>query len=236
MWEGAPPAGEGRRLVVMTANLFQNNDQAGAMLETLRRADPDILVTQETTKTVQTGAHPLTDLFQYRLSLSTRGQTLRTVIWSKFPMRNGTLLLEDQIVPTGAHAWVQIGEGLEISVLGLHLAHAYPGNQRRQIDALAGIMATLPEPRIIMGDFNAEPWSHAIARTESLTGTRRIPGYRVTWRGRYPTPLGDVPAPIGHAIDHILITPGIGVESITTVTIPGSDHLGVRAVLRIPNP
>lgn len=236
VWEPVPDPRAGRKLVVMTANLFQKNPLTEAMLQTLREADPDILVTQETTKSVQTGTRPLTLIFPYRLSLSTRGQTLRTVLWSKFPMRNGRLLLEDSVEPTGAYAWVQIGDGIEISVLGLHLAHAFPGNQKRQIAALGRIVPLLPEPRIVLGDFNAEPWSHAVRMIERLTATRRIPGYRVTWIGSYPTPLGRVPAPIGHAIDHILVTPGVGVTSIETVTIPGSDHKGVRAVLTIPDP
>jgi len=236
LWEVQSPTGEGRRLVVMTANLFQDNEETDAMLRMLGAADADILVTNETTKAVQTGARPLTGLYPFRLSLSTHGQILRTVIWSKFPMRNGALLLEDQVEPTGAHGWVRIAPGVEISVMGLHLAHAYPGNQARQIAALEGIVATLPEPRIVLGDFNAAPWSHALARVEALTGTRRIPGYRVTWRGSYSTPLGHLPAPLGHAIDHVLVTPGIGVEAVETIPIPGSDHRAVRAVLRIPDP
>ena len=236
VWEKVPAPRAGQQVVVMTANLFQKNPQIEAMLETLRKASPDILVTQETGKSVLTGPDPLTALFPYRLALSTRGQILRTVLWSKFPMRNGRLMLEDSVEPTGALAWVQLANGVEVSVLGLHLAHAYPGNQGRQIAALANIVPSLPEPRIILGDFNAEPWSHAVRRIEQLTATRRIPGHRVTWVGSYPSPLGPLPAPIGHAIDHILVTPGISVASIETVAIPGSDHRAVRAVLSIPDP
>ena len=205
------------------------------MLEALRGADADVLVTHETTKAVLVGTAPLSDLYPYRLSLSTTGSILRTVIWSKYPMRNGALLLEDTVEPTGAVAIVRLPDGQEVSILGLHLAHAWPGNQARQIAVLGEITRDLPRPLIILGDFNATPWSHALVQAQALTGTLRIPGYRVSWRGAYPSPFGDVPAILGQAIDHILLSPDLGVERTMVVDIPGSDHDAVGAVIRVPN-
>lgn len=234
MWEGAAVPGTGRAVTVMTANVYQLNPVPEAMRLALIRADADILVTNETVKSAINGPHALTGTYPYRLSLSTSGQTLRTVIWSRYPMRDGALLLEDQLTPTGARAIVEIAPELELAVLAVHFNHPVYGNQRRQIEALDVIAEALPTPRVILGDFNATPWSHAIRRAEALTGTRRIPGHRITWQGRYPAEILAVPEPIGHAIDHILLSPGIGVEAVETIMIPGSDHVAVKARIQIP--
>lgn len=234
VWEQPTPVTEGQPLSVLTANLSHDNPETDAMVGALRAADADILVTHETTKAALTATHPLSDLYPYRLALSTRGRILRTVIWSKYPMRDGTLLLEDTVEPTGAIAIVQLPDGREVSVVGLHLAHAWPGNQDRQIAVLGEITAGLPRPMIVVGDFNTAPWSHAMALVQRMTGTRRIPGYRVTWHGTYPEPFGGLPALLGHAIDHVLLSPGLGVGSVSVVAIPGSDHDAVGATIMLP--
>ena len=149
-------------------------------------------------------------------------------------MRDGTLLLEDSVEPTGAAAVIRMPDGQEVSILGLHLAHAWPGNQAHQIGVLGDITRDLPRPLIVLGDFNATPWSHALVRAQALTGTLRIPGYRVSWHGAYPSPFGEVPSLLGQAIDHILLSPGLGVERTMVLDIPGSDHDAVGAVVRLP--
>lgn len=234
LWEPPAKPSNGPTLSVLTANLHHFNARSDEMLAALRAANADILVTNETTKTTLSGADPLSLTYPYRVALTTRGRILRTVIWSKYPMRDGTLFLEDQVEPTGAAAIVRLPNGREITVLGLHLAHAFPGNQDRQIEALEAIAAALPRPMIVLGDFNASPWSHALRRVETLTGTRRIPGYRVTWNGAYPSPVGSIPALMGHAIDHVLLSPGMTAGTIRVVEIPGSDHHALGAQIRLP--
>ena len=236
LWETDVRPSAGLPVVIMTANLYQHNPVPDAMRQAIVSADADILVTNETTKSTQTGPNALTRLYPYRLSLQTRGQTLRTVLWSKFPIRQGKLLLEDLVGPTGALGIVTIAPGREIAVVGLHMAHAAVGNQHLQIEALDEILRGLPEPRVVMGDLNATPWSHAVRRIERLTGTQRIPGYRVTWNGGYPTTIGDMPSLLGQPIDQILVSTSVGIDRIETLAIPGSDHRAVRAVIRIPVP
>ncbi|MEM1300564.1 MAG: endonuclease/exonuclease/phosphatase family protein [Pseudomonadota bacterium] len=197
-------------------------------------ADADVLVTHETTKAMQTGVTSLALHYEYRLSLTTSGQQLRTVIWSKFPMSAGALMLEDQIEPTGAMAMVDLGGGREALIVGLHLAHSAVGNQEVQIRALGTLLDGRPHPRILLGDFNATPWSWAMHQVAELSETQRVPGYRITWAGAYPSFAGDIPAPIGQPIDHILVSPDMGVQSVETLDIPGSDHLAVKATLLIP--
>ncbi|MEM9139125.1 MAG: endonuclease/exonuclease/phosphatase family protein [Pseudomonadota bacterium] len=235
LWEGVAPTTDGTPVTIVTANLNHQNAAPEDMRAALLASNADVLVTQETTKKAQSGVDPLTSHYPFRLAVATRGSILRTVIWSKFPMRDGRLLLDDMVGPTGASAVIEVAPGLEIGVLGVHLTRPGQELQERQIAALDRLTAGLPRPMVLLGDLNATPWSAAMRRVESLTGARRVPGYRITWTGQYPTPFGPVPAPLGQPIDHILVTEGVGIETIATFEIPGSDHLAVRAVLRLPD-
>lgn len=235
VWEQAGPTpAEGFPITVMTANLSNKNTRLAEARAALLAEDVDVLVTQETTKAMQVGETSLARHYPYRLALNTSGQILRTVLWSKYPMRGGELMLEDSVEPTGAMAQLDLGEGREILVMGLHMAHSVFGNQEAQIAALGGLLRDRPHPRVLLGDFNATPWSRALAQIQSISGTRRPPGYRITWRGAYPSPLGAIRAPIGQPIDHILASPDVGIGEVRTLEMPGSDHLALRATLWVP--
>lgn len=234
LWASPERPGGSVEVSVMAANLYQENPEPEEMKSALLSADADVLVTMETTKAVLVGENSLALKYPYRLSLRTSGETLRTVIWSRYPMRNGRLLLEDLVEPTGAHAIIQVAPGVEFTILGVHLAHNLGGNQRQQIEALDLIAESLPKPRVVVGDFNATPWSYAMRRVEELTGTRRIGGFLITWRGSFTGALSGIPIPLGLQIDHALVSNQIGVLSFRKVVIPGSDHFAIAARLALP--
>ena len=234
LWESGERAGGEVEIVIMAANLYQNNRDPDAMKDALLTAGADVLVTMETTKATLNGPNSLALRYPYRLSLSTTGQVLRTVIWSKFPMRDGKLLLEDQVEPTGAYALVEYSAGQEFSILGLHLAHNLVGNQKVQIEALDRISEGLPRPLVVVGDLNATAWSHAVRRVGALTSTQRVGGFRITWKGSYPTPFGNLAAPLGLQLDHAFVSDEIGVRDADSIKIPGSDHRAVLVRVALP--
>ncbi len=235
LWQSPPPPGAGTPITVMTANLFFWNPVPRQMRQALLDADPDILVTAETTR-AERDSGGLDEHYPYHVIYQTGGADLRTALWSRFPITDGAMIMPENGAPAGALARIEIAPGQEITVLGLHLGHVALGDQGTQIETLGGIARDLRRPLVVMGDFNATAWSYAVRRVERLTGTQRIAGVDRTWHGGYDTPLGRIPEPLGLPIDHILVSPGLGVRSISTVAIPGSDHLAVRAVLTVPPP
>ena len=236
IWEGPGPEGTGTPLTVMVANLYIHNERPEAMRQALVAAGADVLVTAETSPDALEGSFGLDRYYPHRLLFPGRTSNLRIVLWSRFPILEGELLFTYRNrAPSAATALVEIAPGQVVSVLALHLAHVGLGPQQNQVARLDEIVADLPRPLIVMGDFNATAWSWAVHRIERLTGTRRIGGVIRTWNGSYPTPLGAIQEPFGLPIDHILVSPGVGVAGIGTVEIPGSDHSGVRAMLRIPD-
>lgn len=230
---GGEPVAGGRTVTLLFANLWDDNPVPGRLRAMLRAADADILITSETLRAVADGAGGLRAHYPYRVVSIAPATTLRTAIWSKFPLRRGRLYPNNNVAPTAATAEAELGGGLKLGLIGAHFSRAHEGLREVQADALGPMAAGLPRPLVIAGDFNAAPWSWVAGRAAAATGTRIVGGHRVTWKGDYPTPLGPVPAPWGHQIDHVLVSAGIGVEEITTMALPGSDHRGVLVKLRI---
>jgi len=235
-FDPAERPGEGRSLTLLYANLRDRNPQPDALAAMLRAIDADILITSETTRAVVEGAGGLRATYPYRLVSSGPGEALRTAIWSKYPLSDGELYLNNTVAPTGAAALADLGGGTTLGLIGAHFSRPFERLHQVQAEALGPMAEKLGHPLIVAGDFNAAPWSWVVARAAEVTGTDVLGGYRVTWKGRYRTPLGPLPEPWGHQIDQILLSGGIGVVSVETLDLPGSDHLGLFVRLRIPAP
>ncbi len=235
-FDPAERPGEGRSLTLLYANLRDRNPQPDALAAMLRAIDADILITSETTRAVVEGAGGLRATYPYRLVSSGPGEALRTAIWSKYPLSDGVLYLNNTVAPTGAAALADLGGGTTLGLIGAHFSRPFERLHQVQAEALGPMAEKLGHPLIVAGDFNAAPWSWVVARAAEVTGTDVLGGYRVTWKGRYRTPLGPLPEPWGHQIDQILLSGDIGVVSVETLDLPGSDHLGLFVRLRIPAP
>lgn len=230
-----------REVTVATANVLYVNDRNPEAVAAVLAADVDILATQETSEAFWSDAAALQQLYPYKVArLRTLTPTFNVVLWSKFPLRDGVENNLSPDAPMRAQAVVDLGGGLELGVAGLHFSLPAPihQDQRAQGEKLGALLADLPPRRILLGDFNATPWSAQMRIVEAESGTDQLGGLRRTWIGVYPNLLGGpgIPAILGNQIDHILVSEGIGARDVATFEIPGSDHLGVRATLEIPNP
>jgi endonuclease/exonuclease/phosphatase (EEP) superfamily protein YafD len=235
-YPGTPPSEGDHVLTLLYANLRATNPDPASLKAMLRRVDADILITSETTRPMVEGPDGLRATYPYRFIRTGPGAVMRTGIWSKFPLRDGELFLNNTVAPTAAASSADLGGGLMLGLIGAHFSRPFEPVQKRQFESLGPIAEKLARPLIVAGDFNAAPWSWAVTRAAEVTGTRVLGGYRVTWKGDYPTPLGPVPELWGHQIDNLLLSEEIGVETVETLFLPGSDHLGVFVRLRIPGP
>ena len=101
--------------------------------------------------------------------------------------------------------------------------------QQRQLDAIAARVRALDGPVVVLGDLNATPWSRPFARLVAESGlldTRA--GFGVQASFPAAEPLLRIP------IDHVLVSPGVGVTARRIERDVGSDHLPVYIELRIP--
>lgn len=157
------------------------------------------------------------------------------VILSRHPLTELTVRPWPDDAPIHELARFELGEA-EIGIAALHLSRPIIGPQEAEVAQLGALLSALPPNRILLGDFNAAPWSHAVAEIERDGGVRMTPGFRRTWRGLYPNPFFNwrIPAIYGAQIDLVLASEAFGVRSSSVFEIPGSVHWGVVAELEAP--
>ncbi|MEJ2868103.1 endonuclease/exonuclease/phosphatase family protein [Actinomycetospora sp. OC33-EN08] len=133
-----------------------------------------------------------------------------------------------------ASGWIEVaGGGLgDTRVLAVHPAVLLPRRThewRRELARLAGLVAD-PRPTVVVGDLNSTLDHRALqpvlrhARSAAAEVGRARVG---TW------PAGR-PRRLGVAIDHVLVSAAVGVESVDVLDVPGSDHRALLARLRRP--
>lgn len=114
-----------------------------------------------------------------------------------------------------------------LTVVGAHtIRFPHSRAQFRQIVALSKYLENLPRLKIVMGDFNATPYSRIIEEFTRRTGLTRLTSLP-SWPSHFRLPQ--------LAIDHIFVGPSIrplGTEQIGEPA--GSDHFPVTVRLAIP--
>lgn len=145
---------------------------------------------------------------------------------SRFPIREQRLLtLPAALEPRGALlAYVEVpGGGVWVAVTHLGLSAA---DRAAQAGALAEALAGLPDPAVLLGDWNTEAGAPELA----------------AFRGRFsPVEPEDHPATLRRldgagvaAIDHVFISNGVAALEARVLPEQVSDHQPVTALLILP--
>jgi endonuclease/exonuclease/phosphatase (EEP) superfamily protein YafD len=126
-------------------------------------------------------------------------------------------------------------QGQKVSLYGVHpfppLGKRWAESRDNEIAALSELLQASKQASIVLGDFNASPWSRPMRR---LTKEARLNyaaegfGLRPTWS--YKSLLVSAP------IDHILINQAWQVTSYAYGSKMGSDHLPIASELRLSQP
>lgn len=99
--------------------------------------------------------------------------------------------------------------------------------RNEQFETLAQHLVSSDTATIVVGDLNTVPWDKAYQRFCHRTGLcSTTPLQQRTWPSIGP--LAFIP------LDHVLISNGLSIRSLTTVHVPGSDHRGLLAEIQLP--
>ena len=223
--------GDGPRLRVLTANLYQQPRAARSIVDVVRRERPDVLSLQEVTPEV---AAALEDAGLRRL-LPERVQDIRargfgTALYARVPLSRG----HTRRGGNWSAARVELRGAAPTEVLAVH--PMAPLNER-WLDEWRADLRRLPPAtprgavRILAGDLNAT-LDHAELRRVIDQGYEDAAdevghGLRATWPSnrRFPPPV---------TIDHVLADERCGVRDVRVIDVPGSDHRAVLAELELP--
>jgi len=228
----ADTAVEGRRLKVLTVNLLFGRAEPEAVLDLVRRLDPDVISAQELTPgaVADLDAAGLKELMPYRY-LQDEWSAGGAGIYAKHPLTPRTGLFQ----PIGHNmpaATLALPGGDPIEIVNVH---PYPplGSQVYEWEAAIDAMPPAADDvvRVLAGDFNAS-LDHAPLRR--LMSRGYVDAAAEVGEGLTPTWPANRRVPPIITIDHVLADERVGVAGVSVHTVEGTDHRALFADLRIP--
>lgn len=219
----AAPEGQ-RALRVATFNTLYVNDNAEAVQAELQRLDADIVTLLEMGPSKRKILEPLKAQYPHQAQCF-RIDYCNLVILSKLPITESSAEVSWEGPP---YLMARFGpEAGNLTVIAVHtIRFPHSRAQFRQVRALGPMVERLPGLKLLMGDFNATPFSRIIGTVESLSGLKRLSGLP-TWPSQIKLPQ--------IAIDHIFASPDIRLLAGTALGQPaGSDHFPLTAVIGVP--
>jgi endonuclease/exonuclease/phosphatase (EEP) superfamily protein YafD len=228
------PAPLGATMRVMSMNVMLTNRNADALLETIRHAEPDVLVLQEYTSTID---EPLRKALAADYPYQLRKPMENSDGWAVFSRRPLVAPI-DTALRVGdserqARFAVRMG-ATDVIVYALHLTCPKSieqiGANRAEVADLANRIASEGKPVILAGDFN---FTDGTANAEALGGVGLRDAHDLAGSGRGSTwryrALGFTHRLPGFRIDHIYMSDRLTCTSAQVLETSGSDHRPIIA-------
>jgi endonuclease/exonuclease/phosphatase (EEP) superfamily protein YafD len=220
------------KLTVLSLNVLTSNPEKQQVLDHVLNSDADVVFLMEVNDAWMAALLALKTKYPHHIG-HPRPDNFGVALFSRIPWkREETLWLGDSLVPT---LEIELTHGgRELVIVGTHpvppVGRDYATRRDGQLRALAEHVATLKPSVLVVGDFNATPWS---AGTRIITANGRL-GYRSlsppwtpTWRA------GSI---FAIPIDHALCTEPLVISERKVGPDVGSDHRSVRVTMGWENP
>ena len=207
---------------VAFSNVSIRNDDTGEFVAWIRSSDPDVvLATEMSPRHVEQMVKAMTD-YPFQI-LEPREHPFGMVVYSRYPISGETVTeLPGGASPTSGPIMVTMDVQTPLRMLHVAGLHVFPPITPRLLAwrneqlAIAGqILAEIDTPKLVIGDFNATPWSVRLRAFQSENDLFRL-NTPATW----PVWLGFAGIPINHAF----VSPDLHIMEIKTGPDIGSDH------------
>ncbi len=220
----ATAAANQKVLRVASFNTLYTNDNAEAVKAEVLRLDADVVGLVEMGPAKKRILTDLRALYPFQANCFTK-DFCNLVILSKVPLET-----TGSDVSWDGPPYLKAKFGPEAGGLTVFLVHTirFPHSraQFRQVMALSTLIESTPGPKLVMGDFNATPFSRIIQTMETRANLTRL------------TNLPSWPSYAGLpqiAIDHIFVSRGVrAIESQTIGQSGGSDHFPIIVKIAVP--
>jgi endonuclease/exonuclease/phosphatase (EEP) superfamily protein YafD len=213
---------EGRSIRLMSVNGYHYNPTRQKLIGLIRDTQPDVVLVLEVDDAWVADLEVLADAYPHR-HYEPRTHDLGIALLSRLPVHD--LNVRDFApadVPT-ITARLEDQSGSSFHLIGTHplppIWRAYAVMRNQQLTNIAAYVRTLTGPIVLAGDLNSTSWSpnfRDFVQSAGLRDTRNGFGNQPT----HPYQL----APIGIAIDHVLVSPDIAVRDRSVGPYIGSDH------------
>lgn len=210
---------------LLQANVLMKNRNVADLLTIIRKADPDIVLLEETNKWWERAVVSLEKTYPYQLK-HPLPDTYGMLLYSKFPLQSPeTRFFQHPNVPS-FHTRVQLPSGRFIN---LHTEHPVPPvpskhpynkhEKEEEMLEVGDLVDSESPPTLVVGDFNDVAWSNT-SRLFQAKG--RLNDVRVG-RGLYPT-FDAKSVFMRWPLDHVYATDELRVVQLQRLNSFGSDH------------
>jgi endonuclease/exonuclease/phosphatase (EEP) superfamily protein YafD len=218
----------GAEFSLTVMNVLQYNREGQLALDTVRAANPDVIMAVETDDWWHEQLRPLEETHPYTCH-EPLDNTYGLLFFSRLPLKNCQIkyLLDDDI--PSLHTHVQLPDGRTwVRLYGLHPKPPAPQESKTSTKRDAELLLVgkevdrRDEATIVFGDMNDVAWSH----TSELF--RRVSGLldpRVG-RGLMPTFHADYSL-LRWPLDHVFVSPHFQVVDMRRLPHVGSDHFPI---------
>ena len=219
-------------LTVLWFNAFVGNRMPTALQAAMKDSGADLIVVAEA-RSLRSHLDSLSEEYPYRLGCEPR-TVCSMLVLSKLPLSEATLEDSSFGPQRVARFSVQPPGMTSLPVLAMHLVKPWYPEMNARDEAIAdrqlAEVSSGRGPFLVIGDFNAAPWSRRLLQAERSQDLRHAAWPVATW----PTWAGD----FGIPIDHILLGgPRVSLRSLTHWGENlGSNHLGLLARIDLPAP
>lgn len=224
LYFGKPAPVNEKPIRAMLMNLNASNGHTGQVLESIRTANPDLLLLEEVTPKWAAELAVLENDYKYRIAEPQEG-CFGIMLLSKYPLKNGRVVEIGSAGVPSITADVYFPRG-EVSIVGTHpvppVGGEYSTHRNNQLAALPAIVKAQKNPALLMGDLNTTPWSPhftRLVRDSGLKNSMKGFGFQPTW----PANLSLMRIPL----DHVLHSPEITIHNRMIGGDVGSDHFPV---------
>ncbi len=221
----ATPPGT-RAVKIASFNTWRDNRSLAALEAEINRLDADVLVLTEFSRHRKDMAERLRARYPYQFNC-------HSLLICSLMIVSRTPLADTAISPDlGGNFYIRARLGRDMGNVTVFAVHTlrFPHSRMQfvQAAALRKDVAATAAPVLVMGDFNATPFSRLISAFQQETGLARL------------TSLPSWPAGLGLpqiAIDHIFASPSLKPLSAERIgDNAGSDHYPVSMTLAVPVP
>jgi endonuclease/exonuclease/phosphatase (EEP) superfamily protein YafD len=232
-----PSHGTGSAATTLRLRLFTVNARAGAadpaaILRILQRHSVDILVVQELTPAMVSRliAAVLTQVLPFS-HLDPRPGSRGTGLWARWPLT--PLQPVPGLAAAAPRARIDPLGGLSVTLTAVHpLApvQGRAGRWRRELAMIRQTLATVDEPQVVAGDFNATR-DHGPFRELLAAGFLDCADFSQNWSWPgFTWPATGRVLPVLR-LDHVLVSRTAAVPMTRTIRVPCTDHHGVLTAI-----
>lgn len=224
-------------ITLLQANLHDKNRDHARFLAYVDQTRPDVLALQEVTPHWISAFHQTPALMR-RYPYQKIGGGGDTALLSRLPLTQAKrVFMPPYDSYLHARVWPQ-GSGRPsakaFTLLVIHPEHPTSGHaahrQRRLVTLLTAQRPGLGRPLMVVGDFNATPWSFQFRRLAHGLGVQDMARHGVGLVPTWPVGWGPLMIPL----DNCLVSPPLRVLRRETGPDIGSDHLPVLTTLAMP--